>query len=330
MSEIRISASRLKTLSQCSLLFFYQEVLRIPSGSHYKTRIGSAAHTLFECIMHARRRKIFIEIILAGKFNIYDYPAMVRYIKWVLVRDDISLSSVDEIGELLNVAFLGIRKHFLSLDGKSYSPPPYFENERRFKLYVGETVISGFIDLLILWGVTNRDTGQFKPDGGIVIDLKSQGQKFTKASLPSNVQAVCYQLACHKEFGVIPAVEFIMLRHAPTLRTPDKHIQRVEPPSLTTLRGFEDYISSIYQKVNKMGMNEALSSVCQDEGFCRNVCAYYKPSSYWIVCSLSDANGDNPLSSHLSIDKAQKLCKDGEIILERKHEGCAVRWVNNA
>lgn len=332
VKPIRISASRLKTLTSCTMLFYYQEIQRLPSSSHWKTRVGSAVHSVFECIMHPRRRALFKQIIESATFNAYDHPSILRYIRWYIAREDIPLSSVEEISELLNVAFLGIRRHFINSKGE-YAPPPRFVNEHRFQLKVGEATMSGFIDLLILWGDTSPESegggSVFIPSGAIVIDLKTQGQKFTRAELPSNGQAIIYQLCVYKEWGIVPAVEFILLRHGPTVRTPDKHIQRVEPPSLAALLGLEDYISSTYDRVNQFSLEDALSAPNPDIGFCTRVCGYYKPFPYWVVCSPSDPQGLTPLSSHLSLDLASKASYpiEGSTILERRHAGCMSRWV---
>lgn len=274
--------------------------------------------------MHPRRRGLFIKVIESGEFKVRDYPSIVRYIEAFFRRNDVTLSSVEEIGELANVAFLGIRKYFLDKGGKVYSPPPFFENERRFKLLIREATISGFIDLLILWGDTVD--GQFVATHGVVVDLKSQGQKFTKADLPNNIQAAIYQAACHHEFGIIPAVEFIMVRHGPTARCPEKHIQRVEPPSLAILQGLEIYVASTYQRVNQFSLEDACQFPNPDEGFCTRVCSYYAPFTYWVVCSPEDSKGLEPVSSHLTLDSAKKACSNGQTILERAHAGCRMRW----
>jgi hypothetical protein len=177
-------------------------------------------------------------------------------------------------------------------------------------------VISGFIDLLLLW-----------PDSAVCVDLKSQREKFVRAELPSNVQAAIYQLACQKEHGWIPTVDFILLRHAPTGKTPDKHIQRVSPPSSVTLVGLEGYINSLYERVNHFTWEDALSAPTEDFGFCSRVCTHYSPHPYWIVCKPDDLEGKSPLSSHLSLDVAEKAAYGcGYIVMERQFKGCAARW----
>lgn len=334
---IRISASRLKTLNQCTMAFYYQEVLWMPQTTHWKTKVGSQVHAAFECLMRKdrpRRAALLRDILMRGIIVVPDpttpldrqFKALWRFIEWQLRRDGIAtMTTALEILDLLRVAFLGIRPYFVTPDANGatkWTPPDHWTNEKRFKMTLPSgAVISGFIDLWLQW-----------KDRIVIIDLKSQGQKFTKADLPHNVQASIYQLAGFKETGIVPTVEFIMLRHGPTTRTPDKHIQRVDPPSRFALVGLEVYIDSVYLSVNQFGLQDAYSSPCADEGFCTRVCSYYKPYPYWLLISADDPLGAAPLSSHLSADLARAAlvgAPPGTLILERAHKGCAIRWTES-
>ncbi len=322
---IRISASRLKTLWDCSLKFHYQEIERLPSSSHWKTRTGSCLHSVFECLMHPRRRATFERIMVEGVFRIEEHPAVLRYINWYRQREDIMQATVEDIVDMLNVAFLGIRPYFTSRGPKGetlYTPPPRFVNEHRFQITLSSgAVISGFIDLLLVW-----------PDRALVIDLKSQAAKMTRAELPNNVQAAMYQMVTSRETGLIPAVEFIMVRHGPTSRTPDKHVQRVDAPSAAALAGLEAYIDATYSRVNAFSLEDAYANASTDTGYCQFKCSFLRPFTYWIVCGADDPQGLSPLSAHLSLTEAQKACYsrgNGSTVSERRHKGCALRWNPN-
>jgi hypothetical protein len=325
-ATIRISASRLQTLWDCTLKFWYQEILRLPDSTHWKTKVGSVTHLVFEVIMRkdrARRLALFRSIMETGRFSFADHPSLTRFVAWQLRRESIaSQCTVADIEELLRVAWLGIRPHFIStVDGKVvYTPPPRYVNEHRFQITLASgAVISGFIDLLLVW-----------EDRAVVIDLKTKAAKFTKADLPSNVQAAMYQLVCQREHGITPTVEFIMLRHGPTSRTPDKHIQRVEAPSIAVLQGLESYVDDVYRRVNQMNLEDALSSTCRDEGFCVRVCTHYAPHAYWLVCRADDPTGTEPISAHLVLDKAHEACEDGQMVIEKHHAGCIAKWRGTA
>lgn len=321
---IRISASRLKTLWSCSLQFYYQEILNLPESVHWKTRTGSTLHKLFECIMRKdrpARAAVFQATMVSGTIHLPDHPSLTRFVNWQLRREGIDDKvTIAEIEELLRVAFLGIRPYFTTpeADGTfTYTPPPDYRNEQRFQMTLPSgAVISGFIDLLLLW-----------PDRAVCIDLKTQARKFPREELPSNVQAMLYQTATFREHGLVPIVEFILVRHAPTLKTPDKHIQRVNPPSEVAIGGLIQYIDGIYLAVNKMTYEQALEHPHDDHGFCTRICTHYAPHPYWEVCAQDDPEGLKPLSRHLSLDKATTVAYDGgHRVIERFHRGCAARW----
>lgn len=302
--QIRISPSRLKTLTDCSLRFYYAEIDRIPEGqSHIKTRVGTLIHLLFEMLMHPRRTPIFRAALEKG-FHVREHPSIVRFIHWYCHREVIHPYDIDEIGAMIDVAFLGIAPYFTSPD-----PPIAHFNERRFQLSLGEhATIAGVIDLLLIW-----------KDRAVVVDLKSQGTKFPRASLASNIQAMVYQLSVHQQFGFIPTVDFIMVRHPPGPRAKDKHIQRVEPPSLDILQGLSVYLQDMYQVVNDFGFEEALSHPCDDGHYCQNFCPYLKPSTYYAV-----QKDGVTIKSWLDIPEEHEY--SGETLVKLRHGGCFAKW----
>lgn len=321
---IRISASRVKTLWDCSLKFYYQEVLGLPDSVHWKTKVGTVVHLVFECLMHRhrpRRAEAFRAIMVSGVFRVADYAPLVRFIQWQLRREEIADKvTVADIEQLLHVAFLGIRQYFITTaeDGTvTYTPPADYRNEQRFQITLPSgAVISGFIDLLLLW-----------PDRAVCIDLKTQKEKFVRAELPSNIQAAIYELAVEWEHKVVPAVEFVLVRHAPSKRYPLMHIQRVEPLARVTLDGLVQYIDALYVDINRMTFDQALENPHEDSRFCEKVCTHYAPHPYWEVCLRDDPEGLKPLSRHLLLDKATQAAHDGgHLIIERHHKGCSARW----
>jgi hypothetical protein len=92
-----------------------------------------------------------------------------------------------------------------------------------------------------------------------------------------------YQLYVYKQFGLPAEVEFIMLRHAPTTRTPEKHIQKVAPSTPDQLIGFEYYLEYMYKILTNFGVNDAYANFHKDEGFCQRVCSYRNPFKYWSI-----------------------------------------------
>ncbi len=269
----KISASRAKTLTQCSMLYYLQEIEKIPQKVWARTNHGSVIHSVFEMVMdktRARRQKWLKNIILNG-FDIKDYPSISRYIKFYNAnKGKLDPYTDEEMGEMLDVAFKGIRTYFLDKDGQNFLLPDY-SNEERFEIDIGGGGrISGFIDLII----------RLSPTTYKIIDLKSQKNKFKKDEMADNIQGLMYQLAIWEKYQATGDVEFILLRHKPTKQTPLKHIQVTPQVCKAQLNGLKLYFCHLYGIVNQFSLQDALTSPCCDSGFCRNVCTYFNEFQY--------------------------------------------------
>lgn len=307
---IRVSSSRLKTLTHCSLEFYYQEILKLPQSIHPRTQQGSCIHAIFEHIMHPKRLKFF-KALMEMQTSVHNIPSIARYIRFYGYKHFMDPYEMPVMLDMLNIAFEGIRRHFVDAEGK-WSPPPKWYNEKRFQLQVGQATISGFIDLLLVW-----------EDRAIVIDLKSQRERFTKAELPNNIQSIMYMLSSHQEYGMIPTVDFILLRHPPTNRQPSRHIQRVDPFTESHLTGLRAYICHMYPIVNNFGIKEAMINPSDDYGFCTRVCHFHKPFDYYALVKKTDPS---VILSTFLVDKVPQTIQDDEMLVEKRHEGCVFRW----
>ncbi len=311
-APIKISASRVKTLTECSYLFYLQEIQRIPQRKWPATAKGSCIHNIFEMIMNKSkvRRQEWLKNIIINGFNIEDYPSIKRYIKFYDKNIEIiSPYTIEEMADLLRVAFLGIRKYFLDKTGQVFILPKY-TNEERFQLDLGNGLtISGFIDLKI----------ELSDDEFIIIDLKSQKNKFKKDEMPDNIQGLIYQLAIWEKYKAKSNVEFILLRHAPTQKTPNKHIQITPQVCEAQLNGLKAYLTYLYRKVNQFGLEEAISHPHHDKYFCMNVCSYFKEFKYQSVRKKAD----NALVRNYSLDSKPEICDD-EFVEIRVSKACPV------
>lgn len=314
---IRVSASRLKTLKECSLKFYYEEVVGLPDAGHHKARQGDCMHAVFEHLMHPKRIER-LKVILKEGFTLARYPSIERYVRLYDAKHQIAPYEMADMEGMVQVWFEGVKPHLVNAAGE-FTMPDKMLREHRFQMQVGAAVMSGFIDLLLIWG-----------DRAVCLDAKSQRDKFVRADVPNNVQAALYQLACQREFNLIPAVEFILLRHAPSKRYPRMHIQRVEAPSLTHLRGLEGYIESMYGVVNQFGMEEALAHPHDSRNFCEKVCPFYRPFVYWARVKRGDQSGV-PIETYLLAHPPLEVPSDEELV-KLEHRGCLARWCepNNA
>lgn len=312
---IRISASRLKTLKDCSMKFYYENIALLPSDSHHKTRQGSCLHRLFELIMVPKRATLFRALVMEP-----DTAAIPEFIpRYILTYDRLHHIAPYEMSamiSMLRVAFAGIRPHFVNAAGE-YSPPPQVYNEKRFRMELGSATISGVIDLLLVW-----------PDRAVVLDIKTQKDKFVRKDLPDNIQACMYMLAVRAECGMTPNVDFILVRHPPTKRHPELHLQRTAALSTGALDGLAEYLKDMYGVINAFGIEDALLSPTSDVGFCERVCPFLRPYEYHAVVKRDAPNAVTPIKTYL----LDKPLHDGytlgadEIMVRRRHGGCLARW----
>ncbi len=306
---IRVSASRVKTFKDCQLKFYYEDVVGLPDSGHYKARQGDCMHKVAEHLMHPKRIDRLKTILREG-FTFYRYPQIARYIRFYDKKYQIGPFDMMDMESMVQVWFEGVKPHLLNEKGE-FTLPARVLREHRFKMQVGKATMSGFIDLLLLW-----------PDRAICLDAKSQKDKFTRADVPNLIQSVIYQLACYREFNMIPAVEFILLRHPPSKRYPKMHIQRVEAPSVAHLAGLECYIQTMYGVVNGLTLEEAAKHPHESINFCEKVCRFRAPFNYWARVKKSD---QTVVDTYLD-GKQPVSVEEDEVLVEKRHLGCLARW----
>lgn len=317
-ARARVSASSLKALTSCSLAFYYERILKLPTKEWAKTTVGLLVHSLFECLRNPRHRKHYDAIVMDAKRVDYTLsPAVYRLVRMWVAKHQLTPDLLLDLNVMLWVGLVLTDFHWTGADKDPITGAPLiYGPEHEFKLTLPDgTVIKGYID----------DMAQVN---GImqIRDWKSYGKRQTADELPNSIQAAIYQLYVWQAFGLPAEVHFVALRHPPTSRTPMKHLQIVEPASATHLAGLVEWVQSMAGRVAQFSLDDALISPMDDFGFCRNVCTHYAPHPYWVVCRADDPQGLTPISSHLSLDKASQACEDGGIVLERHHPGCMVKW----
>lgn len=294
-----LSASRLKTFLSCSWIFYCEYVLKMPSAAHPKTKLGSLAHSIFEVLQKPRHRKHY-DAILSGKKSVYNSKPIARWIKSFLAKNpDVTTKLSDEFDSLVLV---GLETDFFCKDADKVLPP-----EHEFLLEIEGMKIKGYIDILA-----------FYKDKIKIRDYKSQGKRFTDDEMENNIQAGIYQLYANEAFGIPAEVEFVMLRHPETKRTPGKHLQVVPPYTKGQLGGFVQYLKHLDEQVQNFNLERATDNLKAqtDDGFCKRVCQFKDPKTYYI---LLDAEGQILQSS----DEENKLkAKEGQTIERKSYSGC--------
>lgn len=314
-TRVRVSASSIKALMQCSMAYYYARVLKLPEKVWPRTVMGSLAHSIFECLRHKRHRKHY-DLITSPRTHV-DYelsPAVARLVRAWKVKHGISNELLADLNGMLFVGLVLVDFYWTIANKDKDGQPITHGPEHEFLLKLDDgTEIKGFID----------DMGE-QGDIMVIRDYKSQKKRFDEDELVNSIQAAIYQLYVWTKFGKLARVEFVLLRHPPTKRTPEKHLQIVPPCSALHMDGLVHYIKNVSAKVNQFTMEDAWTSVCTDEGFCRNVCTHYAPHPYWVVVKKGDKL-ETPIRSSIVESDLKDIGPD-EIILAKQHNGCLSAW----
>lgn len=171
----KLSASRLKTLTNCGLLFWFQYVLKVPQGPNNSGAArGSTCHYVLECLLRKDRRKK-VETIL--KFDDpWVIPSIFRLAK---IHADKLLVGDEENFEMIRKFILVALKTDFYCDGALD-----VHAEEEFNIKTDKYWIGGFLD----------KRGVFS-DKVKIIDYKSSKAKFTGKDHTFNLQNYFYTLA---------------------------------------------------------------------------------------------------------------------------------------
>lgn len=296
--QIRVSASRIKSVNQCSYKFYLNEIEKLPETTHPKTIVGSICHSIFECLKNPRHKVYYYAIINSGTINGTPFERLVKMWQRKYKIDQLLINDID------SMILVALKHTNFYNDGATRIFPP----EHEFKLELQNGIVKGFIDDLSFFG-----------DIAHIRDYKSQKDKFTKNELSAEKQAAVYQLYVWKAFKMPAQVEFVLLRHPPTKRHPNLHLQIVPPKTPEQLMGFELYLESIALTFKNFGIQEAYASFAADNPkkkyFCDYICQFKKPFKYQSVVK----NG-LVIKNYLITDEI--VLNEGETIQIREYQGC--------
>ncbi len=299
-----VSASSLRTLLECSMKYYYGKILQLPQSQHVKTTMGSLVHSIFECLSRPRHKKDFDIITAGGKVDYSRSKGVIRLVKMWQDKYCLPQSLLDDLNDMLKVGLLDI--DFFFSKAVNVSLP-----EDSFLIDLGDgVIIKGFIDRWADYG-----------DKILIRDYKSQAQKKVVSDLQEDIQALIYQLFAWKVHGKLADVEFIMVRHAPTPRTPLKHIQRVEAATPDQLAGLEVYVKHIGGVMKNFSTEDAYSCPCTDMSTCQFRCSFYKPFEYKEIQNRATKE----VIGAYFVDKCPQPKQD-EVVIDKIHNGCSLRY----
>lgn len=326
---IPISASRLKTFSSCSWLYWSKYHLKLPDESNDGARRGSVVHKLFECLLNPRHRKYY-DWIIENKYA-FSNPVLALFLNkqksingLVNEFDDKGFNNDQMIEEMILV---GLQLDFFCEGGKLQKAETFFDYTNQDPVYR----IVGYIDRL----ATYKNDSLLK-----ITDYKTSSKKFDGKDEEFNMQNYIYSLYGKRVRRMDTFLEFLFLRF------PEEPILHAPMLSEEQLIGFEYYLAEINAKLLEFNEQDALSNLAAKKGYPPKedgfsgllLCGYGKYKGhikkatgepYW-VCSckfsqdyyvLLDETGKIRQSS-LNPEDLQGKLKTGWKIEPRFYSGC--------
>jgi len=260
MSDIFLSASRIKQAQSCSWKYWASYVLKLPQKGNDGASRGSVCHLVFELLGKKRHKKHYDNIILSGTIQsskavsrlIYSYASKLN------VADDENIELID----MMTVQ--GLLYDFFGADEQK---PSEEISEKEFNLEIDEDgkryKIRGFIDKLFLYS---------KEKKALIRDFKTSKQVFKGKEISDNLQNLMYCLAVKKLYPKYKNidVEFLFLKFdlsKDLLGKPGKGVLRMEKISDDELEGFEFQLSSIQDYLENFDEADATSNFAAEQDY---------------------------------------------------------------
>jgi len=340
-----LSASRIKTLQQCSWKYWCNYVLKLPDKSNDGASRGWICHLIFELLGEEKHRKNYETLINSG--SIFACKAIERLVlyhaKKLNVDDDENLKLID------SMTINGLHYDFFGLDKEGLTEGI---SEKYFDIEIeGEDIsyrIKGFIDKLFLY----KDSSY-----ALIRDFKSSKQVFKGKEVTDNMQNLMYSLAIrhlYPEYSTRQS-EFIFLKFnldKDMFGNAGNGILKMEPVEESELNGLEYELTEIQSYIDSFDSEKAVANFAAKQDYPKDgtfggplacgkdspkiykgqpvlddqgkpvmafICSYRKPMEYYALIE----NGKVIKTSFIE-DKEDlhKIKTDKQEIKLMKYEGC--------
>lgn len=265
--NIKLSASKIKTLQSCSWLFWCSYFLNLPDGTNSGALRGKIIHDLFEILTKKKKLEFATKIIEQDNYYLNIINRFIRIKAFIY---DLDLFQVEKESNKNNfILILEMINLGLSCDFLPKNNEEIIDSEHAFDILDEELHyrIIGFIDKLLF----NKDSGKL-----LIIDYKSSKRLFEGEDLHSNVQAMMYSLAAHilKEKGKLPNFKRVIVRFL-FLRFVENPYQDLEY-SMEQLEGFKHFLSYIQEALDNFTEENAKADFAADYDNRKWLCGYAK------------------------------------------------------
>lgn len=248
MTNVPLSPSRVKTLKECSWIYYCNYKLRLPDKGNSGASMGTICHMVFELLGDPRHKHVYDLLIKEG--NAYAYKPLDRLIRYHAVKLKVDEEQFyDKMDEMI---MMGLRYDFF---GESFGDDVEVLSEIGFDIEeIRDGInyrIRGFIDKLFL--IKQRFMQ-------VVRDFKSSKKVFEGEDLYFNLQHYMYTLAAKHLYPdmVKRQMEFLFLQH---------HNVVMDEIAESELEGLEHYLTQIQQIVNNFDEKSAKENFAFDQGW---------------------------------------------------------------
>jgi hypothetical protein len=323
MSIINLSASKVKTLKDCSWYFWAKYCLKLPDKTNLGAAIGSCVHDLFEILGSPKKIKLAQDFYEAD-CDFDKFPVIFRFLRAKCLKSNIGLYDVDKksnksnIGLIQDMIRVGLSSGFFPEEGETnLASELYFDichMDPEFK-------IVGYMDKLL-----------FKEKEGtlIVQDFKSSKMVFKGEELDTNIQAMIYSLAAHflKQKQKLPnfkkvIIQFIFLRFA---ENPYQNLEFTEEE----LDGFKHYLAYLSDIISNFTIEDAQADYASNDPARRWKCStksgwkcpYKDKFEYWAVVDAEGRVKQTLFEDDYEVKSKLIELKDGEKWEKLAYSGC--------
>jgi hypothetical protein len=242
----KLSPSKIKTFSSCSQVYTAKYLWKVPDKSNSGAVLGSLTHDISELLLNKDKYYDYVNKIVETK----KFPTgLLKLIDKKLKKTEYySKENFKLVKSFLLVVF---NNDFWMEGGDLKKPEEDFTIEKEYK-------IGGFIDK---YGLYFDGQDYFC----VVIDYKSQREKFLEEELNFNLQAFTYLLAVkqkHPEINLFKScVKFILLRY------PEDPIQKFQLKHEKDIEGFEEYLNYVQIQIDNFKESDNKSNLAADLGY---------------------------------------------------------------
>lgn len=325
-TNLKLSASRLKTFQSCSWQYYCRYVLKLPDIPNNGALMGTECHTVFECLLNPRHRALY-DTVMTAPASITNAPVIERHVRAYMRKHNLQDELFDKIDAMIIV---GLSTQFFCSGGQLLDPELAFNISSEKKDAKGNPryVITGLIDKPAIYN-----------DKFIrIVDYKSSKKKFEGDDLKINVQAMMYSLAAKKLWPhLTPIVDFIFLQFG------DDPIQRLKFND-KQLAGFELFLEDVFKQMQQFDYKAALGGLAAKQkmpgkgggfkgpllcGFAKEkgqlkkdgsvmfACPYKWDFDYYALCGEDGSTIKTSFTKSLTPNEAK-----GEFIIKKKYPGC--------